>query len=357
MERKTEDRESPHLVDVHGRVMRYLRISVTDRCNLNCRYCRTEKTPFIPHGDILRFEEIETIIGIAAGFGVHKVRFTGGEPFARRGFLEFLERLHERHPGLGLRLTSNGTMLGGDVLPRLRAMGASINLSLDTLDRQTYAAITGRDALPDVLTALERILALGIPLKINAVAMRGVNDHQLPALAALAMEHPVDVRFIEFMPIGGESIWSNDLFWPGADILAAARRHWTLVPNEVRRGGTLRELSEAAEEHGPARLWKLRDSEGRLSQGSFGLISAVTHDFCRSCNRLRLTAEGNLRTCLYDDREYPLRDILRGTPPGERAQAVARVMAEAVAQKPVGSELLARRSGPVANKAMSAIGG
>jgi cyclic pyranopterin phosphate synthase len=202
-----------------------------------------------------------------------------------------------------------------------------------------------------------RILELGIALKINAVAMRGVNDQQLPALAALAMEHPVDVRFIEFMPIGGESIWSDDLFWPGSDILAAARQHWTLVPNEVRRGGALRELSEAAEEYGPARLWKLRDAEGRLSRGSFGLISAVTHDFCRSCNRLRLTAEGALRTCLYDDREYPLRDILRGTPPGERAQTVARVMAEAVAQKPLGSELLARRNGPVASKAMSAIGG
>ena len=347
MDGERMERDADRLVDGHGRQVRYLRISVTDRCNLCCRYCRDEQTPFIPHGSILRFEEIEEIIAVAGSLGVRKLRFTGGEPFARKGFLDFLRRVRLRFPEMGLRLTTNGTLIGG-ALEELRELSVSVNLSLDTLDRERFAAITGRDLLPAVLENMERMMAMGIPLKINVVAMRGVNDGELSDLASLCMDRNVDVRFIEFMPMGEGSIWSEDLFWPAAGILAEASRHWTLEPYRPHHfAGPL------AEESGPAELWKLRDEQGRVSMGSFGLITSVTHGFCASCNRLRLTAEGSLRTCLYDDREYPVRDLLRSEGP----EAVRSAMLEAVAQKPVGSEILARSRGPVARKRMSAIGG
>ncbi len=337
------------LRDAHGRVVRYMRISVTDRCNLSCRYCRDDTLPFIPHENILRFEEIERIIALAASLGVYKLRFTGGEPFARKGFLDFLIRVRKRFPQMTLKVTTNGTMIEG-ALETFKALGVAVNLSLDTLDRERFAFITGKDMLPAVLSNLHRMLDMGIPLKINAVAMKGVNDGELHALSSLAMEYPVDVRFIEFMPMGDSTIWSKDIFWPAADILEEARRFWGLEPLTLcRKGGQ----GPAAEELGPAKLWKLKDDKGRISKGSFGLITSVTQSFCVSCNRLRLTAEGNLRTCLFADREYPVRDALREK--GE--EEVRRIMIDAVAHKPIGSEILAARQGPVAHKRMSAIGG
>lgn len=348
-----ETEDSPALLtDAHGRTVRYLRISVTDRCNLCCRYCRDDSVPFIPHENILRFEEIEKIIEIAVSLGVHKLRFTGGEPFARKGFLDFLVNIHRRFPDAALKLTTNGTLLES-ALPTLRDLGVSVNLSLDSLDRAKYASITGRDELPTVLDNMHRMLDMGIPLKINAVAMRGVNDEELPDLASMAMDWPVDVRFIEFMPMGDSTIWSKNLFWPAADILSAARRHWELDPVALRRKDGSESEGHTAEERGPAKLWKLRTADGKVSRGSFGLITSVTQSFCQSCNRLRLTAEGNLRTCLFDDKEYPIRDVLRSEGP----DAVRRIMIDAVSQKPIGAEILSSRQGPVAHKRMSAIGG
>ena len=348
-----ETEDSPALLtDAHGRTVRYLRISVTDRCNLCCRYCRDDSVPFIPHENILRFEEIEKIIEIAVSLGVHKLRFTGGEPFARKGFLDFLVNIHRRFPDAALKLTTNGTLLES-ALPTLRDLGVSVNLSLDSLDRAKYASITGRDELPTVLDNMHRMLDMGIPLKINAVAMRGVNDEELPDLASMAMDWPVDVRFIEFMPMGDSTIWSKNLIWPAADILSAARRHWELEPVALRRKDGSESEGHTAEERGPAKLWKLRTADGKISRGSFGLITSVTQSFCQSCNRLRLTAEGNLRTCLFDDKEYPIRDVLRSEGP----DAVRRIMIDAVSQKPIGAEILSSRQGPVAHKRMSAIGG
>ena len=332
------------LIDAHGRKVTYLRVSVTDRCNLSCRYCREKDMPFIPHESILRFEEMEDIIGLMAEMGVRKLRFTGGEPFARKGFMDFLSRIRQKHPHLGLRITSNGTLLGPHI-EALKELDAMMNISLDTLDRARFAAITGKDLLPDVLENLRRMARSGMKLKVNAVAMRGQNDSELPALAALAMEHPLDVRFIEFMPMGEDSIWSESLFWPADEILAAAREHWELIPCD--------EANHNTEERGPAKLWKLRDREGRLSEGRFGLISSVSHTFCTTCNRLRLTADGQIRTCLYEDGEWPIRDTLRT----QGLEAVRRVILDAVAHKPLGSEILAQSKGPVAKKRMSAIGG
>lgn len=341
----TASARQENLVDAHGRTVRYLRISVTDRCNFFCRYCRDENLNFLPHDDILRYEEIEQVIDIAASFGVRKLRFTGGEPFVRPGFMDFLERVHKRFPSMALRLTTNGTLLQGS-LERLKDLGIAVNLSLDSLDRERFAAVTGCDLLPVVKSNLYRILELGIPLKINVVGMRGINDDEMARLAGLAMDWPLDVRFIEFMPMGSQTIWSEQTFWPASEMLDAVRAHWTLTP-------VAQQDRFALAEAGPAQLWTLTDATGRRSQGHFGLITSVSHSFCPSCNRLRLTAEGNLRTCLFDDREYALRDPLRTQGP----DIVRSIMRAAVADKPVGSQLLARRQGAVARKRMSAIGG
>ena len=344
-----DDRPASSLVDLHGRRVRYLRLSVTDRCNLRCLYCwGGGGMRFIPHDDILRYEEMARLVDVAVESGVEKVRLTGGEPLVRKNVLHLVELVRKKHPAIDLRITTNGTLLESHVAG-LRDLGVStVNVSLDTFRREVFHEVTGRDFLPQVMAGMEAVLAAGLSLKVNAVALRGVTDGELATFVDFARNHRVDVRFIEFMPMGEGSIWSKDLFWSASDILAEAGRHWTLEPyRPCRFTGPL------AEESGPAELWKLRDAQGRTSRGSFGLITSVTHGFCASCNRPRLTAEGSLRTCLYDDKEFPVRDLLRSEGP----EAVRRVMLEAVAQKPVGSEILARSRGPVAHKRMSAIGG
>lgn len=332
------------LTDARGREISYLRLSLTDRCNLSCLYCRSEQDRFIPHADIMRYEEMEDLVTLATELGVRKVRLTGGEPFARKGCLGFIERLRHRHPHLDLRLTTNGT-LAGPHIAALKDLGLNaINLSLDSFDPQRFAQITGHDQLPLVLDCLERILGAGIPLKINAVALRGLNDDELPRFLDLAREHPVDVRFIEFMPMGLGTAWTKDRFWAAPDILRAAQ---ALVP--------LRPLPDLhPADAGPARLYTLEPLSGPPAKGRFGLITPLSHHFCHSCNRLRVTPDGRLRTCLFADTEYRLRPALRRL----GLDAVRRILVAANSRKPLGADLLeARRQNAVALKRMNAIGG
>lgn len=335
------DAHSP-LCDGHGRVVRYLRLSVTDRCNLRCAYCRSEiNQKFIPHPKVLRYEEMARLVGVMATLGVSKVRLTGGEPFARKGCDELLRLLHTRFPALDLRLTTNGTLLEPHI-PLLRSMGVSaVNLSLDSFDRATFARVTGRDLLPAVLASLDGLLRAGIRVKINAVAMRGVNDNQMDDFVHAVRTLPVDLRFIEFMPMGSGTLWGPETFWAAADIRAEAERRVRLVP-----------VQESDSEAGPARMFAVRGGKGRM-----GFITAVSCHFCGSCNRLRLTSDGNLRTCLFDDREYHLRGLLRD--PRFDDARLARVVRLACARKPIGAELLkARKEGAaVAAKQMVGIGG
>ena len=331
------------LVDSHGREVSYMRLSVTDRCNLRCFYCRSdeEPTPFIPHQDILAYEEMAELVGMARSLNVSKVRITGGEPFARRDFPDFLALLQKQCPDTEVRITTNGTLLSG-LVPDLKRLGVRrLNISLDSLDRETFQRITGHDLLPRVLETVEECLAHGIAIKINMVALKGVNDHELPDFLNLAKNNPLDVRFIEFMPMGNGTRWSREYLWPAGDILDKARELARLAP--VIGGKRTR---------GPARMYAIAGGKGRM-----GLISPMSNHHCRACNRLRITSDGRLRTCLFSDKEYRLRPLLRS--PRLGCDAVLKVLRLATDRKPLGQTLLQARKEdkPLCGKVMSSIGG
>jgi len=329
------------LTDDFGREVSYLRLSVTDRCNLSCFYCRIAKNfKYIPHNHLLTYEELLELADLAGEMGVGKVRLTGGEPLVRRDFLKFLERLAQRMPGMDVRLTTNGTLLSGKVRA-LKDIGLRVlNVSLDTLDDEKYEAITGQDKYYAVREALDEALAAGLEIKLNAVAMRGINDDELGAFIGLARDLGVDVRFIEFMPIGDKTRWDLKYMWPADEILAAARNHADLEP-VIGNGRT----------DGPARIWRIAGSRGRL-----GLISALSHHFCDRCNRLRVTPDGRLRTCLFSDKEYRLLPLMRSRNLGR--EALVRVIEAAVRNKPMGYKLLQEMNeNSVCHRAMTSIGG
>ena len=336
------DQSIGSITDGYGRSINYLRLSVTDRCNLRCFYCTfREPQGLLRHEDILSYEELLHLMDIARSLGVGKVRLTGGEPFLRQDFLWFLEQALHSFPELSIRVTSNGTLLQGKV-ERLAGMGLQhLNISLDTLQREKFARITGRDYLPSVREALEQCLEHGLRVKLNVVAIRGINDDELPAFLELAQERPIDVRFIEFMPIGDESSWERGSAWPASEILAEARQHVELEPVAARR-----------KDSGPARMYSLKNGAGRI-----GVISPLSDHFCGQCNRFRITSEGRLRTCLFSDREYRLRPILRSARLGP--EQVLKVMRLAGRKKPLGYTLLHTQASScsVCLKSMSSIGG
>ncbi|GAB6176215.1 GTP 3',8-cyclase MoaA [Desulfobaculum senezii] len=329
------------ITDSHGRYVSYIRLSVTDRCNLKCFYCRTDcAESFIDHDHILTYEEMIRLVKAAQTMQVRKLRLTGGEPFVRKDFLAFLGMLKEECPELDVRVTTNGTLLGGKI-PALKHLGVQrINISLDTLNRDRFTKITGRDFHDRVMRAIEDCLHYGLTVKINAVAMKGVNDDEIGAFTRFARDYPVDVRFIEFMPIGGCSHWKREYTLPASDILDRAREEADLTP-----------IERHADTDGPARLYSIDGGTGRL-----GVISALSDHFCDTCNRLRITSDGRLRTCLFSDKEYRLRPILRS--PKLDDEALLRVMTRATLSKPLGYKLLEHLQGnSVCSKVMSSIGG
>ncbi len=331
------------LKDDHGRSINYLRLSVTDRCNLRCRYCMPQKNfTFLPRQDILSYEEMLQIITVAVQLKISKLRLTGGEPLVRRDFIGFLGRIRRLQPEMDIRLTTNGTLLEKSV-PARRGLGITcVNVSLDTLKAEKFAQITGRDLFHRVWRGLELAVDQGLRLKINAVAMKGFNQEDLPGFMDLARKWPVDVRFIEFMPIGDKCLWEERHFWPASDILARAEELATLSP-----------LEDAGKTHGPARLYTIDGGRGR-----FGLITPMSSHFCGSCNRLRVTADGRLRTCLFSETEYRLRPLLRSSKLGP--DKLLTVLRLASRRKPIGHEVIARelqKAGTQPRRGMSAIGG
>lgn len=300
------------MVDGQGRAIRYLRVSVTDRCNLRCRYCMPESgVDWVPHGQVLTYEQIAQLVGLCAGLGVEKVRLTGGEPLVRRG-LSALVRMVKETPGIRqVCLTTNGVLLPEQLPALLEAGLDGVNLSLDTLDRGQYAALTRRDELPRALAGLEAALAVPVlTVKLNCVPLADNEDQWVP-LAALARDRDLAVRFIELMPIGlGRGL-------PGrseAQVLAKLEAAF----------GPLRPLE--APPGGPARYGTFPGFRGRV-----GFISAMTHPFCAACDRVRLTASGFLKTCLQYQTGVDLRALLEA---GAGDSALRAAILEAVRQKP-----------------------
>ena len=284
------------LTDSFGRCIESLRISVTDRCDLRCIYCIPEDIEWLPRAQLLTLDEIARLARLAVSVGVKKIRLTGGEPLMRRDLPHLFEML-SAIPGLGdLALTTNGTQLARFAAPLARAGLRRVNVSLDTLDRATFEKMARRDALGRVLEGIEAAVAAGLrPIRINNVPIRGLNDHEVVAFAALARERGFEVRFIEFMPLEHGRRWGTDVMVPGKELRERIAANWPIEPDPD------------LDPHSPSRDWLFSDG----APGRVGFIDSVTQPFCSACNRIRLTADGKLRTCLFSVREHDLRDLLR----------------------------------------------
>jgi cyclic pyranopterin phosphate synthase len=326
------------LSDGWGREIHSVRVSVTDRCNFRCRYCMpAEGLPWLPKPEVLSFEEIHRLIAVMASMGVRDVRLTGGEPLVRRDLPE-LVRMLGATPGVhDLALTTNGVLLDRLAAPLVEAGLRRVNVSLDSLSHTRFAEITRRDALDRVLRGLEaaeRHPELR-PIKINCVAIRGFSEVEVPALAALARRKPYVVRFLEFMPLDADERWDADRVLTGAEIQAIIEEHWALV--EIPAGPT-----------STSRRFRFADGAGEI-----GFISPVSEPFCASCDRIRLTADGRLRTCLFSQREWDLRSHLRdGADDRELAQAIRHAVRHKELKHRVNEPGFVR-----ANRSMSQIGG
>lgn len=281
----------------------YLRISITDRCNLRCVYCMpAEGVESMSHDEILSYEELERFTRAAAEAGITRVRLTGGEPLARRGAADFVRMLGSIEPALKISLTTNGILLSR-FAPDLKDAGLRrVNISLDTLDPETYRSITRVGELDDALAGLRAAIDSGLePVKVNVVVLKGMNDDPLP-FARLASELPVHVRFIEFMPYFGE----HGKWYVPSDV----------IKERLSAAGALEDV-ESPEGWGPASYVRLRGAEGTL-----GFISPVSCHFCPSCNRLRVTADGRMRTCLFDGNGFDIKRELRAGASGERLREI-----------------------------------
>ena len=339
----------PHsngLIDLFARSVSYLRLSLTDRCNLRCLYCVTEEEANgcltkLAHDELLSYDELLRVVRVAVGMGIAKVRLTGGEPLTRRNVMRFISDL-TRIDGLNdVRITTNGVLLEHYGRELLAAGVGKVNISLDSLKPERVAAITGVDCFDQVWRGVETVLALGFSsVKLNMVVMRHVNDDEIADFARLSRRLPVQVRFIEFMPIGGSSRWNADVYISTDKIMARIAALGELLPMENGRND------------GPARVYRL----GADSAGTLGFISPLSHHFCNRCNRLRLTSAGRLRSCLLHDNEVDLRSVLRD---GSDDEMLRQALLAAVRNKPEGHHFDERlqRSGSDCHGRMSRIGG
>ncbi|BCS97516.1 GTP 3',8-cyclase [Desulfoluna limicola] len=294
------------LTDSYLRTIDYLRISVTDRCNLRCSYC-VPPTPYahMHHTDILSYEELIRLVRVGISLGIRKIRLTGGEPFARKELIGFIRDLSALDGLEDLAVTTNGTLIA-DQIQELKDAGLTrINISLDSLKPERFAEITRKDLFGEVKRTIEGSLAAGLaPVKLNTVLLDGVNGDELEDFARLTFEHPIQVRFIEYMPIGkGQGPAHSDLLAPA-------------IIKRLEALGTLTPLIRGAHD-GPSTRYKLEGAKGEI-----GLISPMSNHFCATCNRLRLTADGHLRPCLLSDTKVNLMDALRNGADDETVAAL-----------------------------------
>ncbi len=297
------------LVDGHGREIGDVRISVTDRCNLRCQYCMpAEGLPWLQRPEVLSFEEIVRLVGVLASMGVADVRLTGGEPLVRREFPKLAAMLRGVEGVEDLSVTTNGFLLERDAGALVAAGVDRFNVSVDSLQRDRYYEITRRDALARVLAGLRELARYPAahPIKVNAVAMRGFTEQEVLPFARFAREHPYEVRFIEFMPLDADRDWSRAQVLTGEEIRAAIDAAYPLEP-------------QPREDHATARVFRFADGRGQI-----GFINPVSEPFCADCNRIRITAEGRLRTCLFSLGETDLREPLRSGASDEELAATIR---------------------------------
>lgn len=340
------------LLDNFSRRIRYLRVSVTDRCNYRCAYCMPEELGdqlvFEPRAAVLTFEELERLIALFARLGVRKIRLTGGEPTVRKGIVELAGRIARLAGIEQVVMTSNGHLLGELAAPLAAAGVSAINISLDTLDAARFHALTGRGDLARVLAGLDAAVAAGMRVKINAVALHGVNDDELVALCEHAWARGAVPRFIEHMPMSEGALYAPAAELPAAAIRSALEAELGPLVPAGAAGSPDRPVALERRDAGPARYWRVA-ATGR----EVGIISAMTEHFCDDCNRLRLTATGALHACLGHDDAISLRDVIRG---GGSDDDVVRAIAAAVTGKRAGHAF--ERSGAGApRKHMIGIGG
>lgn len=309
------------LIDRFGRVHDNLRISVTDRCNIRCVYCMPESVEFLPRAEILSFEEIERVARVAASLGVTKLRITGGEPLVRSKLWTLIEKLAAIEGIRDIGLTTNGILLA-DQAAKLRLAGLKrLNVSLDTLDPDRFLAMTRRTGLEEVLTGIDAAKQAGFErIKINAVAIKGFSEPDLAPLARFCREQGLELRFIEYMPLDARDAWERSKVLLMQEIAETIQR-------EV---GPLSPVA-GNDPHAPATLFSYDDGKGTL-----GFIASVSHPFCRSCNRIRITADGKLRNCLFAVDEIDLRSLIRA---GADDARLARAFLESVAEKWEGHEI------------------
>jgi cyclic pyranopterin phosphate synthase len=296
------------LIDTFGRVHNNLRISVTDRCNLRCTYCMPEEVTFLDKHELLSFEEITRFVEIVAPLGIDKIRLTGGEPLLRRDLPRLVAMLC-KVPGIkDVGVTTNGILLAHLAQPLFDAGLRRINISLDALDPDRFRELSRRDGLDKVLEGIAAAKRAGFdPVKINAVTIRGVNEQEVVPLARYAREHGLEMRFIEYMPIGADQ-WERNKVYFAHEIMEQIEQH-------------IGPLNPAADydPKAPAMDFDYADAGGRV-----GMIASVSRPFCMSCNRVRLTAEGKLRNCLFALKEVDLKPLLRGGAPAEEIAALVR---------------------------------
>jgi cyclic pyranopterin phosphate synthase len=325
------------LIDRCNRHLNYLRISITDRCNLNCIYCRPlERISRLSHDDILTYEEILRIVRIGMVLGISKLRVTGGEPLVRKGVDGFLKRLAGLDGLRELTLTTNGVRLEAHLKNIWSAGIRRLNISLDTLRREKFRQITGGDNFDRVWSGMQAARKMGFnPIKINVVALRKINEDELADFARLSIEHPFHVRFIEHMPIGkNRSDFGPPLLVPE-------------IKSRLEALGRLLPVERNADD-GPAQRFRFENARGEI-----GFIGAMSHHFCGTCNRLRLTADGHLRPCLLSDRQIDLKQPMRA---GCKDSRIADLFLEAVRHKPADHHIAVGDRGCVACQ-MSSIGG
>jgi len=325
------------LIDAYNRQLNYLRISITDRCNLKCIYCvPKDAIPRVPHDEILRYEEILRIVSVGVDLGITKVRVTGGEPLVRKGVYNFLGQLTRIEGLTDVALTTNGIFLKQNIDKIKSANIKRINISLDTLDREKYAKTTGLDKFQQVWQGIELAHRSGFdPIKINVVALRGVNEDELTNFARLSLSYPFHIRFIEYMPIGK----SHMNFEPPLLIPE--------IKDHISKIGNLIDIPKDRYD-GPAERFRFKEAQGEI-----GFIGALSCHFCDACNRLRLTASGGLRPCLLSDYQLDLKKPLRN---GCSDTDLADILLAAVNKKPSGHHLEINDPVGVSSQ-MSSIGG